>query len=117
MNELTYLISPEETLTESIKDVKELIEKIKNCIEISGGLIERANVSCLKRKHTVLTSSTDRKKFKNLPAHKIKKHPFARRFGIKTEVIRQLLYAKVSLPNYPPEAAENNAIIDGYVDE
>ena len=94
-----------------------MIEKITKSIEKSDGLIERANISCLKRKHTVLTSSTDRKKFKNLPAHKIKKHPFARRFGVKAEVIRQFLYAKVSLPNDPPEPAENNVIIDGYVDD
>ena len=67
--------------------------------------------------HSVLAGNTDRKKFKNLPAHKMKKHPFAGRFGIKVEVIRQFLYAKESLPNDPPEAVENNFIIDGYVDD
>ena len=45
-----------------------MIEKIKNCIEISRGLIERPKMSFLKRKHSILTSSTDRKKIKNLPA-------------------------------------------------
>ena len=62
------------------------------------------------------TSSTDRKKFKNLPALKRKKNPFAGQFGVKAEVMRQFLYAKVSLPNDPPEAAEYNVLIDGYVD-
>ena len=61
---------------ESLKDVKEIIEKITNRIEMSGGLIERPKISCLKRKHPVSTSSTDRKKFKNLLAYKKKKHPF-----------------------------------------
>ena len=84
---------------------------------MSDELIERPKISCLKRKHSVSTSSTDRKKFKNLPAHKIKKHPFARRFVVKAEVLRQFLYAKVSLPNDPIEAAANNVIIDGYVDD
>ena len=50
---------------------------------MSDDLIERPKVSCLKRKHPVSTSSTDRKKFKNQPAHKMKKHPFAGRFGVK----------------------------------
>ena len=116
-NELRHLILSEETLTESIQNVKEVIEKIANRIEMTGRLIERPKFSCQKRKHLVSTSSTDRKKFKNLPANKIKKHPFAGRFGIKAEVIRRFLYAKVSLPNNPPEATESNAIIDGYVDD
>ena len=34
-NETTYLILSEETLMESIKDVKEIIEKITNRIEMS----------------------------------------------------------------------------------
>lgn len=102
---------------ESIKDVKEITEKITNRIEMSDWLIERPKTSCLKRKHSVSTSSTDRKKFKNVPAHKIKKHPFTRRFCVKAEVMRQFLYAKVSLPNDTSKAAENNVTIDGYVDD
>ena len=45
-----------------------MIEKTKNRIKISFGLIERPKISFLKRKHSILTSSTDRKKIKNLPA-------------------------------------------------
>ena len=44
-----------------------MIEKIKKRIEISRGLIERPKTSFLKRKHSILTSITDRKKNKNLP--------------------------------------------------
>ena len=84
---------------------------------MGGGLIERPKISCQNRKHPVSITSTDRKKFKNLPAHKIKKHSFAGRFGVKAEVMRQFLYAKVYLSNYPPEAGESNVIIDGYVDD
>ena len=75
----------------SIKDVNEITEKIANRIAMSGGLTERPKISCLKRKHPVSTSSADKKKFINLPVHKLKKHPFARRFGIKAEVMRQIL--------------------------
>ena len=84
---------------------------------MSGGLIERPKISCLKRKHLVSTSSTDKKTFKILPAHKIQKHPFDGQFDVKAEIMRQFLYLKVSLPNDPPEAAVNNVIIDGYVDD
>ena len=31
--------------------------------------------------------------------------------------MREFLYAKMSLPNDPPEAAKSNVIIDGYVDD
>ena len=68
---------------------------------MSGGLIQRPNISCVKQKLPVSTGSTDRKKFKILPAHKIKKHPFPGRFGVKAEVMRQFLYLKVSLTNDP----------------
>ena len=71
----------------------------------------------LRQKLSVLTSNTDKKEFKNLLAHKIKRHPFAGQFGVKAEVIRQFLYAKVSLLNDPSEVAENTVIIDGYVDD
>ena len=84
---------------------------------MSSRLIERPKISCLKRKHSVSTSSTDRRKFKNLPAHKIKKHPFAGRFGIKAEVMRQFLSTKMSLSNDSSEAVESNVIIEGYVDD
>ena len=77
LNELSYLISSGESLTESIKGVKEIIEKIANRIEMTGGFIEKPKISCQKRKHPFSTSSTYRKKFKNLPANKIKKHTFA----------------------------------------
>ena len=106
-------MSSEKTLTESTKGIKEIIEKITNRIEMSSGLIERTKISCLKRKHPVSTSSTDRKKFKNLPARKIEKHPFAGPFGVKAEVMSQFFYLKASLPNDPPEPVENNFIIDG----
>ena len=43
-----------------------MIKKIKNRIEISRGQTERPKISVLKRKHLILTSSTDRKKIKNL---------------------------------------------------
>lgn len=36
---------------------------------------------------------------------------------IEKPIIRQFLYAKVSLLNDPPEVAENTVIIDGYVDD
>ena len=111
---MNYFISSKKTRTESIKYVEEIIEKITNRIEMSGRLIEKLKISYLKRKHQVSTSSANRKKFKNLLAHKIKKHPFAGRFSVKAEVMRQFLYAKVSLPNDPPGATENNGIIDGY---
>lgn len=44
LNNLTHLISSEETLTESIKAVKEMIEKI-NSIDMSGRLIEKPKIS------------------------------------------------------------------------
>ena len=44
LNNLTYLISSEETLTESIKAVKEMIEKI-NSIDMNGRLIEKPKIS------------------------------------------------------------------------
>ena len=92
VNELTYLISSEEILTESIKNVKVIIEKITNRIEMSGGLIERPKISCLKRKHPVSTSSTNRKKFKDLLVHKLKKHPFAGRFGVTRNCLYQMIH-------------------------
>ena len=68
-----------------------MTEKITNRIEMSSGLTEKPKISFLKQKHSILTSSTDRKTFKNLPAQKIKKHPFAGRFGVKADVIRQFI--------------------------
>ena len=84
---------------------------------MSGGLTERPETSFLKLNNPVSNSSTDMKKFKNLPAHKIRKHLFVGQFGVKAEVMRQFLFLKMSLPNDLPEAAENNVIIDGYVDD
>lgn len=42
----------------------------------------------------------------------MKKHPYAARFGIKAEVMRPFLDAKLFFLNNSPETSENIVIID-----